>query len=854
MCARAASSDVVGTTVWVARGHLEGHLSHNLPATAAAAHSHGALGPALRGVVVACTVDAAEAARADAAGSRPLPRRHLVQLDAGPRAQVCLDDPLATALEGRRGGWRCALQALADRGEHETWQCAHRTLACPLGCGQRLPLRALAPHVTRVCDERRERCAACGAWRVIRARADHDASCPQRVVLCECGAKVPAARLQAHADAECPAQPVPCPNGCRVRVLRGEAQLHTARRCRLRSVACPECGGPTPASDLEHHRSNRCPRRPATCAHDGCGARVADRDIPAHEAACPWGPELCPRPGCGATYARRDRRFHAEVACSARPRPCPLGCGATLEAGEVARHEAGCVLRLTECDQGCGRRVPLKEIAAHKRQHCPRRLVSCPRGCGERMSRADLPRHEETCLLNRVIECGQGGCGRRFADWLCGDVARLYRALARSRKERRRRDHWRVRIRHRAWKAFAGGSVEAANAVWRNACARAEGEEEPDLDARGSRLRSVGSGSSDGAEPSDGAVGSEVTGGTMATASFDASRDALTQVPCSRHHQTALTWAAARGKHEVVRVLVAFLAEGELEEEGGGGTTPLVAAAAAGNVRTVRLLLAAGADPNRESGRGVTPLAAAAREGHTDAATALWEAGAQPGLRSRHRTTAVAAAETVARAGRHTRGASSDAAHSADSVAVAHPFLWRRGAATALTEAFPAAHVALLERLARWEEVDAAVLHLMRGVSCGDRDGVQRALQHGRPYHVGLPTNLEHALTESMQRVRDELARISSREGALRVAPRGGRPATSAPIAALRRHASHGARRPGRAGNRRLGCPSGEDDGGGAVRIRRRTAGAGHRAVRLACHASTSPGFRARSPPLQTRR
>lgn len=751
--------------MWVAVTHLTGSLSGDLPPSTTPSPAHGALGPSLRGVVVACTVDAAETAHADAAGTRPLPRRHLVQLDAGPRAQVCLDDPRAVALEGRRGGWCCALQALADRREHETWHCPHRALACPLGCGQRLPVRALAPHVTGACEERRERCGACGEWLVLRAKPEHDAACPQRSVSCECGAVVLAAGLQAHADTDCPAQPVPCPNGCRVRVPRGEVRSHTAHHCHLRSVACPDCGGPASASSLAHHRAVRCPRRPVTCRHEGCGAVVAEEDRPAHEAACEMGPEQCTRRGCGASYARRDRRWHAEVACPARPRPCPLGCGATLEADDVARHQAGCVMRLTECDQGCGRWVPLKEIAVHKRQQCPQRLVACPRGCGERMARADLPRHEETCLLNRVIECGQGGCGRRFADWLRGDVARLYRALARSRKERRRRDHWRARLRHRAWTAFASGSVEAANAVWRQACAQARGDV-PDMDTAGSRLRSVGSGSSDGGESASG-PGSEMTGGTMATASFDASRDALTQVPCRRHHKTALTWAAARGKHEVVRVLVAFLAEEELEGEGGGGTTPLVAAATAGDTRSVRLLLAAGADPNRESGFGSTPLAAAAREGHTDTAAALWDAGAQPGQRSRHRATAVAAAETVARAGPCGEDRSSDVQ---DRVAVAYPFLWRRGSAAALVGAFPAPHVALLERLARWEEVDGAVLHLFRAVSCGNRDGVERALQRGRTYHVGLPATLESAIADSMQRVRDELARTHSCDGAFRAA------------------------------------------------------------------------------------
>ena len=65
------------------------------------------------------------------------------------------------------------------------------------------------------------------------------------------------------------------------------------------------------------------------------------------------------------------------------------------------------------------------------------------------------------------------------------------------------------------------------------------------------------------------------------------------------------------------------------------GTTPLYRASVQGREGIVRVLVAAGADPNRESGAGDEglPLCAAACWGHVDAVRELLAAGADPGLR-----------------------------------------------------------------------------------------------------------------------------------------------------------------------------------------------------------------------------
>ncbi|MFD3515159.1 ankyrin repeat domain-containing protein [Streptomyces sp. NPDC058657] len=94
----------------------------------------------------------------------------------------------------------------------------------------------------------------------------------------------------------------------------------------------------------------------------------------------------------------------------------------------------------------------------------------------------------------------------------------------------------------------------------------------------------------------------------------------------------------------VVRLLRAGVPAEATDEE---GTTALYAAAAEDRPGAVRLLLVAGADPDRPSGRGGDgagdlPLCAAAVGGHTEVARALLAAGARPDLREAYGFTALA--------------------------------------------------------------------------------------------------------------------------------------------------------------------------------------------------------------------
>ncbi|MEV4881021.1 ankyrin repeat domain-containing protein [Streptomyces cyaneofuscatus] len=93
-------------------------------------------------------------------------------------------------------------------------------------------------------------------------------------------------------------------------------------------------------------------------------------------------------------------------------------------------------------------------------------------------------------------------------------------------------------------------------------------------------------------------------------------------------------------ENAVVRALRAGAQAESSDEE---GTTALYLAAVQDLPQAVRLLLAAGADPNRVSGpeAGDLPLCGAACGGHTEVVEALLSAGAQPDLREEFGFTAL---------------------------------------------------------------------------------------------------------------------------------------------------------------------------------------------------------------------
>src|SRR5260370_23808566 len=119
------------------------------------------------------------------------------------------------------------------------------------------------------------------------------------------------------------------------------------------------------------------------------------------------------------------------------------------------------------------------------------------------------------------------------------------------------------------------------------------------------------------------------------------------------HDETALMWAVAQSQSDVVQLLVETGADmrarsrtypqtvvGVQTQRAGreelnytvlrGGSTPLLFAARVGNVRSARILLAAGADANDALPDGTSALVLAAHSGHGDVAALLLDKGADP--------------------------------------------------------------------------------------------------------------------------------------------------------------------------------------------------------------------------------
>jgi len=116
--------------------------------------------------------------------------------------------------------------------------------------------------------------------------------------------------------------------------------------------------------------------------------------------------------------------------------------------------------------------------------------------------------------------------------------------------------------------------------------------------------------------------------------------------------QTALMWAAGRGNGDVVAALIDYGADVHARSETrshyvktekpqdsppdykvwveDGGNTPLLFAARSGDLRSVQLLLDAGADANAESAFGTSPTIMATHSGNTATLSALLAAGADP--------------------------------------------------------------------------------------------------------------------------------------------------------------------------------------------------------------------------------
>lgn len=104
--------------------------------------------------------------------------------------------------------------------------------------------------------------------------------------------------------------------------------------------------------------------------------------------------------------------------------------------------------------------------------------------------------------------------------------------------------------------------------------------------------------------------------------------------------RTGLDLAVREGRDGVVRLLLAAGADPEQAVGPYREELPLVQAATRGHTGIVRRLIAAGADPNRPNRHQGTALGRAGAQGHTETARLLLEHGADPRQRWKDMTPA----------------------------------------------------------------------------------------------------------------------------------------------------------------------------------------------------------------------
>eukprot|EP01064_Diplonema_japonicum_P011249 TRINITY_DN18512_c1_g1_i1.p1 TRINITY_DN18512_c1_g1~~TRINITY_DN18512_c1_g1_i1.p1 ORF type:complete len:1945 (+),score=253.58 TRINITY_DN18512_c1_g1_i1:2-5836(+) len=294
--------------------------------------------------------------------------------------------------------------------------CSVRSIECPLGCGEVVPLRQLQVHSI-----------VCANMSFAGGMID---------CVLGCGTNVPLVRWDAHLR-ECRNEHIECHEGCGLMVKRCSMAAHLAEICMHRQVTCLNgCGDILSFSSQATH-DEVCKMKPIMCLHPTCEVEVPRYSLLAHLKKCAHLPKPCPE-GCGAVVESSSLEAHAltcsamdkgecaqrctvlgcgdaagslHVTCPLEVRPCFNGCEVAVMTRDMARHcQEVCRFRAVRCTS-CGDPVGLEGHPAG--ELCSERFVACPLGCKTSIKWTMLSLHTNRYCSLRVIEC-YNKCGKSF--------------------------------------------------------------------------------------------------------------------------------------------------------------------------------------------------------------------------------------------------------------------------------------------------------------------------------------------------------------------------------------------------------------------------------------------------------
>lgn len=264
-----------------------------------------------------------------------------------------------------------------DLKTHLRGECQNRMVRCRNGCtANELAFKDRARHEDQVCPLRRVVCKwNCQEPVLGNMQLHHEnEECLLRELTCtnHCGVMdVPFLELEHHVTSLCPHRLTLCTRGCGRKVPLHNMEPHCTNECRRRLVSCALCTERLPEDDMSSHLTTSCPQRLSVCGLCGL-TNVVHAMIPQHRAEqCRMRPVTC-RYECFVKNLRAHAKDHHEqFECTFRPIWCPLGCGETLIASTLKRHEKSCSMRFVACSNGCGLELRERERALHEQLHCP---------------------------------------------------------------------------------------------------------------------------------------------------------------------------------------------------------------------------------------------------------------------------------------------------------------------------------------------------------------------------------------------------------------------------------------------------------------------------------------------------